>query len=697
LVVLGGNPVYTAPADLNWSAAQAKAKNVVRLGYYEDETFEATKRATDWQLPLAHYLESWGDARTSDGTLVPVQPLIAPLFGGLTEIEVLARIAGEADVEPYKIVRQTFAKISGASDDMAWSKFLYTGFLEGSEAKSVNARLNESAVAKAVAEIKSATPSKDSLEVVFYRDYSVDDGRYNNNGWLQELPDPITKFVWDNAVLISRKTAVELGVKNSDVVEVKLGGRTVKGPIWIQPGMANNTIALALGYGRELSGRVGYKVGFNAYTLRTTSAGDIAIGGTITKTSETYPISCTQDHWSMEGRPVIREGNLEQYQKTPDFVQNMNGHQPPGGNQSMYPNPFDEAKKVAHHQWGMAIDLGACVGCATCTVACQSENNIPIVGKDLVSRGREMHWLRVDRYYAGNPKLHGWELMLKSDTFKDEDKQQFEEWIDDVQVVTQPMLCQHCESAPCENVCPVNATVHDNEGLNVMVYNRCVGTRYCSNNCPYKVRRFNYLDYNKRPLKDLKGPFYPPAFANGAFAKFVANPQDPTAGMRQEDEWDLIKMMKNPDVTVRMRGVMEKCTFCVQRIEQAKIAQKVKAGASGDVKVPDGTFTTACAQACPAGAIVFGDISDSESKVSKVKAQQRNYSVLDFLLTKPRTTYLARLRNPNPAMPDYAAHNSPLSLEEYEERNGNPFEHHGHAEGAEAEAGAEHSAEKGAH
>jgi molybdopterin-containing oxidoreductase family iron-sulfur binding subunit len=510
------------------------------------------------------------------------------------------------------------------------------------------------------------------------------------------LPDPITKYVWDNAVLVSRKTAVDLGVKNSDVVEVKLGGRTVKGPIWIQPGMANNTIGLALGYGREF-GRIGYKVGFNAYTLRTTSTGDISVGATITKTSETYPISCTQDHWSMEGRPIIREGNIEKYRENPEFVQNMNGHQPPGGNQPMYPNPFDEAKKAGHHQWGMAIDLGACVGCATCTVACQSENNIPIVGKDLVSRGREMHWLRVDRYYTGNAKLHRWDSMFKSDTFNDESKQQFEEWIDDVQVVTQPMLCQHCESAPCENVCPVNATVHDNEGLNVMVYNRCVGTRYCSNNCPYKVRRFNYLDYNKRPLKDLKGPFYPPSFANGAFAKFAANPQDPTAGMRNEDEWDLIKMMKNPDVTVRMRGVMEKCTFCVQRIEQAKIAQKVKAGASGDVKVPDGTFTTACAQACPAGAITFGDISDPESKVSKVKAQQRNYSVLDFLLTKPRTTYLARLRNPNPAMPDYIAHNSPLSLEEYEERNGNPFEHHAHAEGAEAEAGAAHGAEKGAH
>jgi Fe-S-cluster-containing dehydrogenase component len=644
-------------------------------------------------LPAAHYLESWGDAQTSDGTLVPVQPLIAPLFGGVTEIEVLARIAGESITKPYDIVRATFAKITGSSDDVAWRKFLYQGYLEGSAAKGANARLNESAISQGTADLKTSVPSKDNLEVIFHRDYSVDDGRYNNNGWLQELPDPITKYVWDNTVLVSRKTAHELGVKNSDVVEVKLGGRMVKGPIWIQPGMADFTLGLALGYGREQSGRVGYKVGFNAYTLRTASRGDVAIGATISKTSETYPISCTQDHWSMEGRPIIREGNLEQYRETPEFVQNMNGHTPPGGDRPFYPNPLDKVKDLAHHQWGMAIDLSACVGCSSCVIACQSENNIPIVGKDLVGRGRELHWLRIDRYYSGNPALHHWNEALKSSTFKPEDQQQFEEWIDDVQVVNQPMLCQHCEAAPCESVCPVNATVHDNEGLNVMVYNRCVGTRYCSNNCPYKVRRFNYLDYNKRSLKDLKGPFYPPSFANGAFAKFVANPQDPTAGMRPEDEWDLIKMMKNPDVTVRMRGVMEKCTFCVQRIEQAKIAQKVKAGASADVVVPDGTFTTACAQACPAGAIVFGNINDPESKVSRMKKQQRDYAALDFLLTKPRLTYQARLRNPNPEMPDYQDHKAPLSLEEYEVRNGSPFKHHAEA----AEAGAGHSVQKGAH
>jgi molybdopterin-containing oxidoreductase family iron-sulfur binding subunit len=294
-----------------------------------------------------------------------------------------------------------------------------------------------------------------------------------------------------------------------------------------------------------------------------------------------------------------------------------------------------------------------------------------------------MHWLRIDRYYSANPARRG-----KFDVYRPEDQQQFEEWIDDVQVITQPMLCQHCEAAPCENVCPVNATVHDQEGLNVMVYNRCVGTRYCSNNCPYKVRRFNYLDYHKRSLNELKGPFYPIS-ANGSLAKWAKDPTNPRAGMRPDDEWDLIAMIKNPDVTVRMRGVMEKCTFCTQRIEQAKISQKVKARGTDDIVVPDGTFTTACAQACPAGAIVFGNISDPESKVSMVKAQARDYAVLDFLLTKPRTTYQARLRNPNPAMPDVEGNSSPLSLQEYETQSGSPFKAH-HAEPAGAAKGTHH-------
>jgi molybdopterin-containing oxidoreductase family iron-sulfur binding subunit len=660
LLILGGNPVYSAPVDLDWGKAQRKAKTVVRLGYYEDETFSQS----DWHLPAAHFLECWGDVQTSDGTLVPIQPLIAPLFGGITELEVLARIAGSGSTNPYEIVRETFAGfVKGADLEAVWKRFLHGGFLPNSTAKPVSVNINNQAASQALGSVKVAAPSKDQLEAVFHRDYSLDDGRYNNNGWLQELSDPVTKLVWDNVVLVSRKTAQELGIKNSDLVEVKLGGQSVRGPIWVQPGQADYTVGLALGYGREKTGRVGHKVGFNAYQLRTSGAPHFATGATLTATGQTYPLSCTQDHWSMEGRPIIREANLEQYRKRPDFAKNMKLEEPPVVS-PLYPNPFDQVKQQGLHQWGMSIDLNLCVGCSACMLACQSENNVPIVGKDQIKRGREMHWLRIDRYYAGDP------AKLKFlDTFQRDGKEQFQDWIDDPQVVTQPMLCQHCEAAPCESVCPVNATVHDQEGLNLMVYNRCVGTRYCSNNCPYKVRRFNYFDFNKRPLDALyKGPF----------------------GHRKDDEWDMIKMIKNPDVTVRMRGVMEKCTFCVQRIEQAKIAQKVKAGASGDVVVPTDSFTTACAQACPSGAIVFGNLKDPESRVSKLKTLQRDYTLLEYLLTKPRLTYLAKVRNPNPAMPDYR---EPLSLQAYEAKSGSPFEEEGEAHGAGA---AEPATEKGA-
>ncbi|MFO1488208.1 MAG: TAT-variant-translocated molybdopterin oxidoreductase [Verrucomicrobiota bacterium] len=691
LVVLGGNPAYNAPADLNWSAAQAKAKSVIRLGYYEDETFEATKRAGDWHLPQAHYLESWGDAVTSDGTLVPVQPLIAPLFGGLTELEVLARIGGESVTSPHDVVRATFVEYAKGDLETEWKKFLHNGYLANSAARPVSFSLDRAAVIKGIADAKISVAAKDKLEVILFADYSVEDGRYNNNGWLQEMPDPVAKHVWDNVVLISRKTAAELGVQNGDMVSVKVGNGTATGPIWVQPGQADNVLGIALGYGREKSGRVGHGVGFNAYPLFTSTGGYISVGATVTKTGSTYDIACTQDHWSMEGRPIIREANLEQFRKHPKFAETLDAEKPPV-EAPMYPNPFDKAKEKAHHQWGMSVDLNSCVGCSSCMMACQSENNIPIVGKDLVKRGREMHWIRIDRYYAGDPKKNNF-----LNTYKDESQQQFAEWIDDPQVVTQPMLCQMCESAPCENVCPVNATSHSEEGLNLMTYNRCVGTRYCSNNCPYKVRRYNYLDFNKRSLKELKGPFYPNAITHSTEGKWdlltwLKSPFEPETGMRQSDEWDLIKMSKNPDVTVRMRGVMEKCTFCIQRIEGAKIAQKAKAGPTGDVVVPTDSFTTACAQACPAGAIVFGNILDPNSRVSKLKQQERDYSLLDFLLTKPRLTYLAKVRNPNPLMPDYTE--SPLTLEEYNTKMGieKPFEHEG-----EAHEAAAHHGEKGAH
>jgi len=672
LILIGGNPTFNFPAEIYKSRPRTKTslRDIVSFGYYEDET----SGDANWHFPAAHYLESWGDATTSDGTLVPIQPLIQPLFGGLTDLEFLARLAGETQTNPCEIVQATF----GSSRD--WKKFLFNGFLVGSSTTPADVQIDRAAVVRATFSIENTHVSipkggwpedrlaVGNLEVIFYRDAKVDDGRYANNGWMQELPDPITKMTWDNAVLVSRKTAHELNVQNGDLVEITLKGRKVTGPIWVQPGMADYSLGLALGYGREKAGRVGgigsNTVGFNAYKIF--SGKYIETGATIRKTGETYTLACTQNHWSMEGRPAVREANLEEFSKNPKFAGEMHGTEPPIV-QSLYPNPLDEAAKKALHQWGLVVDLTACVGCSTCVVACQSENNIPIVGKDQVQRGREMHWMRIDRYYTADPKKEKF-----ADAFVTNEQEQFSEWIDDVQAVNQPVMCQMCESAPCENVCPVAATVHNKEGLNTMAYNRCIGTRYCSNNCPYKVRHFNFLDFNKRPLTELKGPYYSTPLTHKTDGKWDIltwwkHPEQ--SGMREEDEWDLIKLSKNPDVTVRMRGVMEKCTYCTQRIEQAKIAQKVKAGGSGDVRLSEAAGTTpktACQQACPAGAIVFGDISDPASSVSKWKTQPQNYTLLGDLLTKPRTSYLARIRNPNPRMPD---HHEPFSSEEFEARS----------------------------
>jgi molybdopterin-containing oxidoreductase family iron-sulfur binding subunit len=654
LVILGSNPAYY----WNWSA---KPKTVVRLGYYEDET----AALSDWHFPAAHFLESWGDATTTDGTLVAIQPLIQPLFGAVAELEFLARIAGESQTSAHAIVQTTFGD-SGES----WKKFLFNGFAGSPAPVLTDAKIFQTPeyLNQLVSALKVSAPSASSLEVVFFRDAKVDDGRHANNGWMQELPEPITKMTWDNAVLVSRKTARALEVENGDIVEISLNGHTITGPIWTQPGMADYSLGLPLGYGRAHAGRVGTGVGFNAYPIFLGKY--IESGASIRKTGQTYVLACTQDHWSMEGRPAVREANLDEFLKEPNFAQEkFHGVEPPIV-KSLYPNPLDEAKKTALHQWGMTVDLNACVGCGTCVVACQSENNIPIVGKDQVKRGREMHWMRIDRYYTTDPsRKHNPSIFdFNADENQADPKQQFAEWIDEVQAVNQPMLCQQCEAAPCESVCPVNATVHDEEGLNVMAYNRCIGTRYCSNNCPYKVRHFNFLDYNKRPLTELKGPMYSTTLTHKTDGEWDLFRwlKDPNSGMRSNDEWDLIKLSKNPDVTVRMRGVMEKCTYCTQRIETAKIAQKVRAGGTDNVRLTEAAGNipkTACQQACPAGAIVFGDVSDPNSSVSRQKLSPLNYSVLGELLTKPRTTYLARVRNPNPAMPDY---HDPFSTEEYE-------------------------------
>jgi molybdopterin-containing oxidoreductase family iron-sulfur binding subunit len=652
LVVLGGNPVFNAPADLNWAATQRKAKTVVRLGHYEDETFAVS----DLHLPAAHFLESWGDVRTADGTVVIVQPLIQPLFGGVTELEVLARIGALAKTDSHEITRETFT-----GNDEAWKKALHDGFVATGAVRPVNVSFIPSVVAPAFSSIAAQAPALDKLEVVFARSNSIDDGRWANNGWLVEMPDPVTKMVWDNAVLISRKTALDLGVKNTQFISIELGGKTLRAPVWVQPGMADNVLGLTLGFGREKGGRIANfdnkKVGFNFYPLRNAANVSFVVGAKVTPSPEKYTFACTQDHWSLEGRPIIREANLKQLSEAKNPITALDFEKPPGTDaahdESLYPNPLNWKKEKGLHQWGMAIDLSTCVGCNACVIACQSENNVPVVGKDMVRKGREMQWLRMDRYYTGNP-----EAQKKHNVLRADENQYVEDWIDDPQVVNQPMMCQHCEAAPCENVCPVNATVHDEEGLNLMVYNRCVGTRYCSNNCPWKVRRFNYFDYNKRPLNNLYRP-------NTGFAH-----------TKKQDEWELMQLVRNPDVSVRMRGVMEKCTFCVQRIEGAKIAQKVKAGQSGDVIVPDRVIKTACEQACPAEAIVFGNINDPKSKVSLAKADPRNYTTLEFLNTKPRLTYLARIRNPNPEMPDY--YDMPLTSKEYFEKAGH---HDVHAAG----------------
>jgi MoCo/4Fe-4S cofactor protein with predicted Tat translocation signal len=687
LVILGGNPVYTAAADLEWPRALRKARSVIRLGAYEDETASLC----DLHLPMAHYLESWGDARTADGTLVPIQPLIEPLFGGLTELEVLARLGGLATTGSFDLVRATFRSLGGESED-AWKRFLHDGCLPKSAQAVVEVEFQRDDVAKVVSETPVVpAPSADALEVVIHRDAKVDDGRHNNNGWLQELPDPVTKLTWENVILLSPATAKHFNLdirdrENNDLqvplVKIEVGGRSVIGPAWIQPGMADHVVALALGYGREKSGRVGSKAGYDAYRVRTSANPHLLTAAKLTATGARHKLATTQNHWAMEGRPVVREATLVEYRDQPRFVQAMNLPEPEaakdanGQARPLYPNPLDvsDANGVtprdrAHHQWGMSVDLNACVGCSACVVACQSENNIPIVGKDQVRRNREMHWLRLDRYYAGDPA--------------------------DPEAVTQPMFCLHCESAPCESVCPVNATVHDEEGLNLMAYNRCVGTRYCSNNCPFKVRRFNFFDYNRRPLSELVGPVYSTPLTSSTDGEWdlIRWFKNPDKGKRPEEEWELLKLVKNPDVTVRMRGVMEKCTYCVQRIEQAKIARKVKAGASGDVEVPDGAVKTACQQVCPAEAITFGNLKDPQSAVSRQKALDRNYTVLEFLNVKPRTTYLARVRNPNPALP---GGKGPTQLsQEYLKKN--PPLHESHAPAVHGEPGHATPEGKGGH
>ena len=574
LVVVGYNPAFTVPADLDFPANLKKVANVVYLAPEMDETAHLAK----WIIPQAHFLESWGDATAPDGLASIQQPTIAPLYQGKTAAELVAAITGYKDRTAYDIVRNYWLGTLGG--EKAWQKALHDGFIENS-AQTGGATPNFTGWGS------GPTGAGSGFEVVFVPSWSTYDGRFNNNAWLQEAPDPITKLTWDNAALVSPGTARKLGVELGDMISIERGGRRIEAAVLIQPGQADDSITLPVGYGRTRIGRVGEGTGFNAYAIRTSESMGFGGGFNVAKAGGNYPLVQTQEHHTLEEphlvdfqeaitRPLLREGTLAHFKQEPHFAQEMVEHPPL---RSLY-GEYDYSKG---QQWAMAIDLNSCIGCNACTIACQAENNIPVVGKEQVARGREMHWIRLDRYYTGAAE--------------------------DPQAITAPVTCMQCETAPCENVCPVAATVHSPEGLNDMVYNRCVGTRYCSNNCPYKVRRFNYLAY-------------------------------------QHDAAETVQMQWNPEVTVRMRGIMEKCTYCVQRIQAAKIQARTQ----GRRWLRDGEVVPACAQTCPSDAIVFGNVNDTSSHVARMKLSPRNYAMLAEINTKPRTTYLAKLRNPNPEL-----------------------------------------------
>jgi MoCo/4Fe-4S cofactor protein with predicted Tat translocation signal len=573
LVILGGNPVYDAPADFGFADA-LKNSNIplrIHLGLYNDETAELCH----WHVNEAHYLESWGDTRAHDGTISIVQPLIAPLYDGKSAYELLALLNGQSGTSGHEVVQNYWkSKHSGTDFDTWWRKSLHDGWIDGtaSQPKQVSVKTTSFPA--------SATSDQNATEINFRRDPCIYDGQFANNGWLQELPKPMSKMTWDNPLLMGPKMAEGQGIKSGDMVKLELNGKTVELPAWVQAGHPDNSVTVFLGYGRRRAGRSGTAAGFDVYPLRYSATPWFTSGVKITKTGATYVLATTQGYQAMDAgdteRPLVRTANLEEYKKEANFDEEK-----PRDDETLYRHPpYDY--KAEPYAWGMAIDLNSCVGCNNCVVACQSENNIPVVGKDQVHRGRHMHWLRVDAYYQGD---------------RDNPKAYF-----------QPVPCMQCENAPCELVCPVGATTHSTEGLNDMIYNRCVGTRYCSNNCPYKVRRFNFLLF-------------------------------------QDFETPQFKMMRNPDVSVRSRGVMEKCTYCVQRINHARIDSERE-----NRKIGDGELQTACQQSCPANAIIFGNINDPNSLVSKWKAKNRNYGLLDDLNTRPRTTYLAEIKNPNPEL-----------------------------------------------
>ncbi|MEM8680261.1 MAG: TAT-variant-translocated molybdopterin oxidoreductase [Planctomycetota bacterium] len=584
LMILGGNPVYDAPRDLDLPRALADIEMTVRAGVYEDETSAACR----WHVPLAHPFEAWDDVRSWDDGVAVAQPLIDPLLGGRSPIQLLAQVADDAR-EPQRIVQDALGKRLGRPlSTTEWQDLVHDGLW------SSPGRRPPSPQPVARFEFKPATPPA-GLELVFTPSGNTLDGRFSNNGWLQETPDFLTKLTWDNAAIISPQTAVELGLEHGQFARLETESGQLEVPVYVLPGQAKHSIGLAVGYGRTRAGVVGGhaeraadSIGVDVHPLRTSRHPFVTPVQRVTPLPRTYAFATTQDHHAIDtvgmeetGRRVgelVREAPLDQFLQHPDFAQHATHH--------VGSDPLWKGHSYEGHAWGMAIDLNKCIGCNACTVACQAENNVPIVGKDQVAVGREMHWLRIDRYFHGDSESP--------------------------EVAHQPVACHHCENAPCEQVCPVAATVHSDEGLNDMVYNRCIGTRYCGNNCPYKVRRFNFLDYNE-PL--------------------------------DEPGRELVQLSVNPEVTVRSRGVMEKCTYCVQRIQTVKIDAK-----TGRRTIEDGEVKTACQQACPAQAIEFGDLNDPKSRVAQLHADQRAYGMLAELAVKPRTKYLARIRNPHPLL-----------------------------------------------
>jgi molybdopterin-containing oxidoreductase family iron-sulfur binding subunit len=575
LIIVGGNPVYNAPADVRFGEALAKVANSVHLSLYNDETSQVSA----WHVPAQHELELWGDVRAFDGTTSIIQPMIAPIYPDTrSAIELVALLAGTPD-NSYNLVRATWQARLQANFEAQWPALLRDGVVpnSASAAKQVTLRSGFDQPSPAAAE---------GYELVIRPDGTVGDGRWANLGWLQELAKPMTKLTWDNAVLVSPKTAQKLGVQGSQIVEISAGEFKTKGPIWILPGQTEDVITVHLGYGRTQGGKIASATtGFNAYTIRTAANQWFASGVTVNRTTDPQQLMVTtQDHNSMEGRGFIREGTLAEYTENPEFLKEVKE------DITLYPR-----LKWEGVQWGMTIDLNACIGCGVCTIACQAENNIAVVGKDQVWKGREMSWIRIDRYFEGAD-------------------------IDNPNVLHQPLPCMQCENAPCESVCPVAATVHTADGINSMVYNRCVGTRYCSNNCPFKVRRYNFLGYSLIPLEVNTSP--------------EINP-DP----------EVLHLVRNPNVTVRSRGVMEKCSFCSQRIANARQDAERQG-----IALKDGDVITACQQACPTQAIAFGNINDPESQVAKLKAEKLNYTLLDKLNVKARVSYLGRVRNVNPEL-----------------------------------------------